>query len=502
MDLGGAGLAQHPHQGPLGVAAHDGVVDDDEALALDDLAQGVELEADAELAQGLGGLDEGAPHVGVLHQALPVGDAGGLGVADGGGGARLGGGDDEVGFHRVLAGQGRSHLVARGDDAAPGDAGVGAGQVDVLEDAAGPAGGGETRGAHTVLVDFDELAGLDLAHEGGTDDVQGGSLGGHGPPVAQAPQHQGAHSVGVAGGVEGALVHEDQGEGAAQHGQDPAGGLVDAQGCRCAVGGLELGVVGDAGGEDVGGRVPALQGAVLGDEVEQGGQDGGVGGGAAAELAAEVLPGGGVHGVHELAGVGEVAVVGQGEGGAGRRTEHRLGVLPGGGALGGVADVADGDVTGEVGQGLVVEDLGDQAEVLVDEDLGAVGGGDAGRLLAAVLEGVQAEVGQAGDLLAGGPHAEDTALLAWRGLELVGVVVGQGGQARDAGGYLGCRGRRRGPGSLRDRRIGRARAAGPPQGLGGVGPRCRAGAVGMVGGDLRGVLTGAHTHSLSRPGAV
>ena len=112
MDLGGAGLAQHPHQGPLGVAAHDGVVDDDESLALDDLAQGVELEADAELAQGLGGLDEGAPHVGVLHQALPVGDAGGLGVADGGRGARLRRGDDEVGLHRVLAGQGRPHLVA------------------------------------------------------------------------------------------------------------------------------------------------------------------------------------------------------------------------------------------------------------------------------------------------------------------------------------------------------------------------------------------------------
>ena len=238
---------------------------------------------------------------------------------------------------------------------------------------------------------------------------------------------------------------------------------------------------------------------MLGDEVEQGGQDGGVGGGAAAELATEVLPGGSAHGVHELTGVGEVAVVGQGKGGAGRRAEHRLGVLPGGGALGGVADVADGDVAGEVGQGLVVEDLGDQAKVLVDEDLGAVGGGDAGRLLAAVLEGVQAEVGQAGDLLARGPDAEDTALLAWRGLELVGVVVGQGRQAGDAGGHLGRRGSRRSPGG---RRVRRARTAGPPQGLGGVGPRCGAGAVGMVGGDLRGVLTGAHTHSLSWSGAV
>ena len=83
-DLGGAGLAQHPHQGPVGCCRARWSVDDDEALALDDLAQGVELEADAELAQGLGGLDEGAAHVGVLHQTLAVGDAGFLGVADGG----------------------------------------------------------------------------------------------------------------------------------------------------------------------------------------------------------------------------------------------------------------------------------------------------------------------------------------------------------------------------------------------------------------------------------
>ena len=230
---------------------------------------------------------------------------------------------------------------------------------------------------------------------------------------------------------------------------------MDAQGGLRGVGGVELGVVGDAGGEDVGGRVPALQGAVLGDEVEQGGQDRGVRGGAAAQLTAEVLPGGGAHGVHELTGVGEVAVVDQGEGGAGCRAEHRLGVLPGGGALSGVADVAHGHVTGEIGQGLVVEDLGDQAEVLVDEDLGAVGGGDAGRLLAAVLEGVQAEVAQAGDVLTGGPHTEDAALLSRRGLELVGVVIGQSSQAGNG--------------------------------------------LGMVEGGLRGVLTGAHAHSLSRP---
>ena len=57
----------------------------------------------------------------------------------------------------------------------------------------------------------------------------------------------------------------------------------------------------------------------------------------------------------------------------------------------------------------LVEDLGDQAHVLEDEDLAAVADRDAGGLLAAVLQGVEPEVGELGDLLAGGPDAEDAA---------------------------------------------------------------------------------------------
>ena len=110
MHLGRAGLAQHPDQGALGVAAHDRVVDDDQPLAADDVAQRVELEPDAELADGLAGLDEGAADVGVLDQALAVGDAGLLRVADRGRGARLGRRDDQVGLDRVLARQPAAHL--------------------------------------------------------------------------------------------------------------------------------------------------------------------------------------------------------------------------------------------------------------------------------------------------------------------------------------------------------------------------------------------------------
>jgi hypothetical protein len=47
VHLARAGLAQHPDQRALGVAADDRVVDDDQPLPRDDVAQRVELEPDA-----------------------------------------------------------------------------------------------------------------------------------------------------------------------------------------------------------------------------------------------------------------------------------------------------------------------------------------------------------------------------------------------------------------------------------------------------------------------
>ena len=63
----------------------------------------------------------------------------------------------------------------------------------------------------------------------------------------------------------------------------------------------------------------------------------------------------------------------------------RLGVFPRAGTGGRVARVADGDVAGEAAECDLVEDLGDQAELLVDDDAAAVADRDAGRFLTAVL---------------------------------------------------------------------------------------------------------------------
>ncbi len=227
MDLEGAGLPEHPDLGALGVAADDRVVDDDDPLAADHVLEGVELEADAELAERLAGLDEGAADVRVLHEALAVGDAGLLGEPDRGRRAGLGDGHHQVGVDGVLDGQLPAHRDPRLVDVAAGDGGVGAGEVDVLEHAALGLRLGELVGAQAVLVDDDQLAGLDLADAAGADGGQRGVLAGDDPAAGEPAEDQRADALRVAGGVHGVLVHPDEREGALELRQHLEGPLLE-----------------------------------------------------------------------------------------------------------------------------------------------------------------------------------------------------------------------------------------------------------------------------------
>ena len=74
--------------------------------------------------------------------------------------------------------------------------------------------------------------------------------------------------------------------------------------------------------------------------------------------------------------------------------------------------MADRHVAVERAQLLLVEDLGDEPGVAQGGDVTALAGGDPGRLLAAVLERVEREVGEPGDLVPGRVDAEDPALVA------------------------------------------------------------------------------------------
>ncbi len=264
------------------------------------------------------------------------------------------------------------------------------GQVDVLEDATLRGWVGEPGGPNPVGVDGQQLAGLDFADERGADDVERGGFGGDDPATVQPTQRKRPHAVRVAGSVEGVLVHERQAEGAAYRRQQLEGGLLKRRirGAVCQQCTQDVGVRGrDAG--HLGADQPGLAGA--------GGQ---------------------------LGGVDEVAVVAERDTGArGGVAEHRLGVLPGGGAGCRVTAVPDRDVAFHGGQGLLVEHLADQAQVFEHQHLGAVGDGDPGSLLPAVLQCVEAVVGELGNVLAGCPDAEYAALFAG-GVFHLGLLAG------------------------------------------------------------------------------
>ncbi len=321
------------------------------------------------------------PDVGVLHQALPVGDAGLLRVADRGGSAGLRHADHQVGIDRAFAGQPAADLEPGAVHRPAGDGAVRSGQVDVLEDAALGLGIGEAGRPHAVGVDRQQFARLDVADERGADDVQCGGFGGHHPAAVQPSQGQRPHAERVAGGVQGVLVHERQTE-RATHGREQFQRRLFQAGVGRAVGQQRAEHVGVGGGRAGNPGVDQSGRAGTGDQL------------------------GAVH---------QISVVPQCHSGAGRGVaEHRLRVLPSGLAGGGVSAVPDGDVALHGRQCLLVENLADQTEVLEHQHLGSVRDGDAGRLLASVLQRIQPVVGELGDFFAGGPYAEYAAFFAGR----------------------------------------------------------------------------------------
>ena len=104
-------------------------------VAADDAGVGGVLEFDAELADALLGLDEGAADVVIADDAELEGHAALLAEADGRGHARIRDGHDDVGSGRSLARELHAHLLADVVDGAAADDAVGPREVDVFEDA-------------------------------------------------------------------------------------------------------------------------------------------------------------------------------------------------------------------------------------------------------------------------------------------------------------------------------------------------------------------------------
>jgi hypothetical protein len=197
VDLGCSGVAHHIDDLLRGGAAHDGIVHQDDPLALDHFGVRAVLQLHPEVADRIRRLDEGAPDVVVADDPQFEGNPRGLGIAERGGHPGIRHRDDQVGVHRPFVGKFRADPLARLVDALAVHQAVGAGEIDVLENAQALLVRGEgLLRVQPGLVDDHHLAGFDVAHEVRADDVEGAGFGGQDIGLAQLADDQGAHPAG------------------------------------------------------------------------------------------------------------------------------------------------------------------------------------------------------------------------------------------------------------------------------------------------------------------
>ena len=192
---------------------------------------------------------------------------------------------------------------------------------------------------HALVVDDDDLARLDVAHEVGADDVERAGLAGQHPAAgaldADAAEDQRPHAQRVAHAHQRLVRQRDQRIGA-DHLLQRVDQPVDH-------GGIE------ADGDQVDEHLA-------------------VGGGLEQAAAAD-------QGAAQHMGVGQVAVMRHGEAAELEIGVERLHVAQDGVAGGGVAVVADGDAAGQLGDHLgVAEIVADQAQAAMRVEAGAVEG--------------------------------------------------------------------------------------------------------------------------------
>ena len=349
------------------------VVDQHDALAGDDGAVGAVLEPDAELADMLGRLDEGAPDIVVADDAELVGDTRLLGISYGGGNSRVRDRYDDIGCGGSFTGQLRAAGLADVVDAAAADDRVRPGEVDIFEDA-------RTR-RHRLerlvrmsafVVEDQDFAVLDVAHMLRADDVERAGLRRQDRATVQLAEHQRPDAERIAGADQLFVGQSDKGVGAFE-GAQPFDEAID--------------------------KAVAVR---PGHEVKN---DLGIGG----RLHHRAF-------AHQIAAqrdaVGQVAVVADGKAAGVELGEQRLDIAQNCFAGRRIAHMADRGVAGEAVDHLTPgEGVADQAEPPFGMEPLAVERNDTGGFLAAVLQGVQAERGD-GRGVRVAENAENAALLA------------------------------------------------------------------------------------------
>ncbi len=344
MHFRSAGAAHHADNFAARCPADDGVVNEDDALALKQIVHGVELEADAEVADALFRFDKCTADVVVADEAEAERDAGLFSVAERGGNAGVGHGHDDIGSHAGLARELAAHLVARLLHPAAEDARVGARKIDMLENTTRLRNTARVLAAgDAVFRDHDQFAGKNVADEFGAEQIEGAGFGREDDGVGSAGIFDAAHgeraeAARIARGKDAVARHHHNRKRAFNL-RKRVGDGVDERTC-----------------------------AGVRDELHD---DFGVRGGL--EVCAVAF-----EARAHVAQVHQVAIVRDGDEALGGVDANGLRVEQRGIAGGGITRVTDGHVAGKLGQHIVCEDLRNQAHAFDVGEAMAVGSGNAG----------------------------------------------------------------------------------------------------------------------------
>ena len=360
MHLRRPGLPEHRNDAARGRAAHHRIVDQDHPPAAHERTHGREFHPHALFAQLLRRLDEGAADVLVLDEPHFIGQSAGLGVPHRGAEARIGHPHHDVRLDVRLLVEQTARLLAEGVDVASLDVAVGTCEVDILHRAHLVALVHRIVGApQSVAVDRYDLPGLDVAHELRAHHLECAGLAAHHIAVAEPPDRQRTQPVFVAAGIDAVGGHDQKRESPFEHVQRVDDGI-DARACMIA--GLLL----DEVGQNLAVRRGLEQTALV---FEVGAQPGRI---------------------HDI------AVVRQREVARIVAEQKRLHVLDAAASRCGIAHMTDGHVAPERAERFLLEDLRNEPFALDAAENSVVHAHDAGSLLSAVLQGMQAVVGERG----------------------------------------------------------------------------------------------------------
>src|ERR1700722_4101662 len=178
VDFAGASFADHADNFAAGGAADDGIVNENDALAFDESADGIEFQLHAEIADGLRWLDERAADVVIANQAHAKRNFRFQCVADGGGHAGIRNRHDDVGVNGMFAREKAAEGFAAFVDAATKNNAVRAREIDMLENALlHGLFRREVDGLDTRARDAHHFAGLDFADVLGVKQIERAGFG-------------------------------------------------------------------------------------------------------------------------------------------------------------------------------------------------------------------------------------------------------------------------------------------------------------------------------------